>query len=133
MSRLSRLFDRMTGPTKTRQIEAGGGGRRWQGTAMMPAPQASILAARAPAKARAAALTMNNAMGARIQETWLANLVGKGWQAQSQHPDPTIRRALNNDFEELTLALMPVAVRALVRDGEAVIRTSVGLGLTRRR
>ena len=126
MSFLARLFDRMTGPAKTRQIEAGSGGRRWAGTAMMPAPQASILAARAPAKNRAAALTMNNAMGARIQETWLANLVGKGWQAQSQHPDPAIRRALNNDFEELTLALMPVAVRALVRDGEAFIRTSFG-------
>ena len=129
MSFLARLFDRMTGPTKTRQIEAGGGGRRWQGAATLAAPQASILAARAPAKARAAALTMNNAMGARIQETWLANLVGKGWQAQSQHPDPAIRRALNNDFEELTLALLPVAVRALVRDGETFIRTSVGLGL----
>lgn len=126
---LNYLIRKDMADVQKRQIEAGGGGRRWQGTAMMPAPQASILAARAPAKARAAALTMNNAMGARIQETWLANLVGKGWQAQSQHPDPAIRRALNNDFEEFTLALLPVAVRALVRDGEAFIRTSVGLGL----
>ena len=64
--------------------------------------------------------------GRRIQETWLANLVGKGWQAQSQHPDPAIRRALNDDFEELTRALVPVAVCVLVRDGGAFIRTSVG-------
>ena len=123
---VSAIFGTQPPDLHKRQIEAGGGGRRWQGAAMMAAPQASILAARAPAKARAAALAMNNAMGARIVETWLANLVGKGWQAQSQHPDPAIRRALNNDFEELTLPLMPVAVRALVRDGEAFIRTSVG-------
>ena len=123
---LNYLIRKDTPDVQKRSIDAGSGGRRWAGTAMMPAPQASILAARAPAKARAAALTMNNAMGARIQETWLANLVGKGWQAQSQHPEPAIRRALNNDFEDLTLALMPVAVRALVRDGEAVIRTSFG-------
>lgn len=104
---------------------AGGGGRRWSGTAMMNAPQASILAARAPSKARAAAAYMNSPMPARIVETWLVNLVGKGWQAQSQHPDPAIRRALNSEFEDLTLALLTVAVR----DGEAFIRTSVGLGL----
>ena len=120
------IFGTDTPDLHKRQIEAGGGGRRWQGAAMIAAPQASILAARAPAKARAAALAMNNAMGARIVETWLANLVGKGWQAQSLHPDQSVRRALNNDFEELTLPLMPVAVRALVRDGEAIIRTSVG-------
>ena len=95
---------------------------------MMNAPQQSILAARAPAKARAAALSMNNPTAARIVETWLASLVGKGWQALSQHPDPETRRALNSEFEGLMLALLPVAVRALVRDGESFIRTSVGLG-----
>ena len=93
---------------------------------MMNAPQQSILAARAPAKARAAALSMNNPTAARIVETWLAALAGKGWQALSQHPDPAIRRALNNEFEGQMLALLPVAVRALVRDGEAFIRTSFG-------
>lgn len=69
---------------------------------------------------------MNNPTAARIVETWLANLVGKGWQAQSQHPDQGVRRDLNSAFEELTLTLLPVAVRARVRDGEAFIRTSVG-------
>ena len=112
-----------------RQIEAGGGGRRWQGSPMLNAPQQSILAARAPAKARAAALSMNNPTAARIVETWLAALVGKGRQALSQHLDAAIRRALNNEFEGQMLALLPVAVRALVRDGEAFIRTSVGLGI----
>lgn len=126
MTFLARLFDRMTGPTQKRQIEAGGGGRRWQGSPMLNAPQASILAARAPAKARAAALSMNNPTAARIVETWLAALAGKGWQALSQHPDAGIRRALNNEFEGQMLALLPVAVRALVRDGEAFIRTSFG-------
>ena len=97
------------------QIEAGGGGRRWQGSPMLNAPQASILAARAPAKAGAAALSMNNPAAARIVETWLAALAGKGWQALSQHPEPAIRRALNNEFEGQMLALVPVVVRALVR------------------
>ncbi len=106
-----------------RQIEAGGGGRRWSGSATMNAPQQAILAARAPAKARAAALSMNNPTAARIVETWLAALVGKGWQALSQHPDPATRRALNNEFEGQMLALLPVAIRALVRDGEAFVRT----------
>ena len=106
-----------------RQIEAGGGGRRWQGSPMLNAPQQSILAARAPAKARAAALSMNNPTAARIVETWLAALAGKGWQALSQHPDPATRRALNNEFEGQMLALLPVIVRALLRDGEAFVRT----------
>ena len=128
MSFLARLLDRMTGPTQKRQIEAGGGGRRWQGSPMMNTPQGSILAARAPAKARAAALSMNNPTAARIVETWLAALAGKGWQTLSQHPDPAARRMLNNEFEGQMLALLPVAVRALVRDGEAFIRTSVGGG-----
>lgn len=81
MSFLARLFDRMTGPTQKRQIEAGGGGRRWQGSPMMNAPQASILAARAAAKARAAALSMNNPTAARIVETWLAALAGRGFRS----------------------------------------------------
>jgi len=106
-----------------RQIEAAGGGRRWQGSPMMNAPQGSILAARAPAKARAAALSMNNPTAARIVETWLGALAGKGWQVLSQHPDPATRRALDNEFEGQILALLPVAVRALVRDGEAFVRT----------
>ncbi len=133
MSILSRLrnsvnyiFGNETPDLHKRQIEAGGGGRRWQGSPMLNAPQQSILAARAPAKARAAALSMNNPTAARIVETWLAALAGKGWQALSQHPDPATRRTLNNEFEGQMLALLPVAVRALVRDGEAFIRTSFG-------
>jgi len=60
VSWIGTLLTRITGPMQKRQIEAGGGGRRWQGSPMLNAPQASILAARAPAKARAAALSMNN-------------------------------------------------------------------------
>ena len=130
MSVLSRLrnsvnyiFGNETPDLHKRQIEAGGGGRRWQGSPMLNAPQQSILAARAPAKARAAALSMNNPTAARIVETWLAALAGKGWQALSQHPDTATRRALNNEFEGQMLALLPVIVRALVRDGEAFVRT----------
>jgi len=71
---------------------------------------------------------MNNPTAARIVETWLAALAGKGWQALSQHPDPATRRALNNEFEGQMLALLPVAIRALVRDGEAFVRTSAVSG-----
>jgi lambda family phage portal protein len=118
------LIDRLFRPTGKRQIEAGGGGRRWQGAPMLAAPQASILAARGPAKNRAAALSLNNPTAHRAVEAWTAALVGRGWQAIAQHPDPEVRRQLNAEFEGMVLQLLPLAVRALVRDGEAFIRIS---------
>lgn len=118
---LGRLF-RATQPDQKRSgIEAGAGGRRWQGAPMLAAPQQSALAARGPAKARAAAQYMNAPYGNRIVESWVAALVGKGWQTRSGHPDPETRRQLNEAFEALIGPLAPLIARSLVRDGEAFV------------
>ena len=107
-------------------IEAGGGGWRFQGLPTLPMPQQSSLAARGPAKARAAALSQNNGIAARIIETWTGALVGKGWQVQSQHPDRQIARVLNDELESLVGSLLPMIARAVVRDGECFLRMLSG-------
>lgn len=106
-------------------IEAGGGGRRWQGAPMLAAPQQSALAARGPTKARAAGLYLNSPYGQRIVEAWVTALAGKGWQARAGHPDKAEARRLNDDFEALANPLLVPVVRALVRDGEAFLQLSV--------
>lgn len=104
-------------------IEAGSGGRRWDGASTIGNPQASTLAARGPAKNRAAAASINTPFGQRAVEAWTSALVGKGWQARSQHPDKDIARRLSSAFEALANPLLPIIARALVRDGEAIVRT----------
>jgi len=121
LGRLSRLFR----PGLRRNIEAGGGGRRWEGGPWLAAPQAAALAARGPARARAAALSVNAPYGARIVEAWASALVGRGWQARSRHPDQATARRLNAAFEALTVPLLLPLARALVRDGEAFVRLTV--------
>lgn len=106
-------------------IEAGAGGRRWHGAQMLAAPQQAALAARGPAKARAAALAVNTPYGARIVEAWVAALVGKGWQVRAGHADAETRRLLNEGFEAMLSPLLVPLVRALVRDGEAFVHLRV--------
>ncbi|MCA1777289.1 MAG: phage portal protein [Loktanella sp.] len=106
----------------TRSIEAGGGGYRWQGWQGVASPEASTLAARRPARERAAAAALNTPAGSRIVEIWTANLVGKGYQARSQHPDRDTARRLNAEFEALANPALPCMARALCRDGEAFVR-----------
>ncbi|ARO13367.1 lambda family phage portal protein [Ketogulonicigenium robustum] len=103
-------------------IEAGGGGRRWQGAPMLGAPTQSTLAARGPAMARASALYVNTPQGNRIVEAWTAALVGKGFHARSQHPDRNVAYQLNTTFELLANAHLPTIIRAMVRDGEAFVQ-----------
>lgn len=118
MSFLTKFFR----PAHRRQIEAGSGGRRWEGASVLSSPQQSTLAARAPAKARAAALYVNSPIANRIVESHASALVGKGWQSRSQHPDEGVRQRLNSDFEALVQPVLVPMARALVRDGEAFIR-----------
>ncbi|MBV6634752.1 MAG: phage portal protein [Mameliella sp.] len=103
-------------------IESGGGGRRWQGSPVLAAPQNSTLAARGLTAQRAGAASVNTPHGARIVETWTAALIGKGWQARSRHPDPEVARPLNASFEALTGPVLVPLCRSLVRDGEAFVR-----------
>lgn len=92
---------------------------------MLGAPQQSALAARGAVKARASGLYLNTPQGNRIVEAWVAALVGKGFQARSQHPDPITRRRLNDDFEAMVGPILTPFARALVRDGEAFVQIVV--------
>lgn len=106
-------------------IEAGAGGRRWDGASTLSAPHASTLATRGVAQIRAAGQYVNNPHGNRIVESWVSALAGKGWQVRSKHPDQATARGLNDAFEALVAPLLTVACRALVRDGEAFLRVHV--------
>lgn len=125
MNALSRFLSRIITPTGKRQVEAGAGGRRWDGATTLHAPVQSTLAARGLTKARAAGLYLNTPQGNRIIEAWTASLVGKGWQVRPHHPDAVERREMGNDFEAMIHPLMPTLVRALVRDGEAFVHLRV--------
>lgn len=120
MTALARLFRRLL-PADRRQIEAGGGGRRWQGAPMLHNPARATDAARATTRARAAALYMNAAPARRIVEAWTSALVGRGWQARSGHPDRATAGRLNDAFEALANPLLPLVARCLARDGEAFV------------
>lgn len=120
MSWLGRLFKRSA-------VEAGAGGRRWEGASTLTAPASQTLGARGPAKARAGASYLNTPYGSRIVEVWASNLVGgKGWQARPQHPDPDVRRALAEEFEGLFRPIALPLARALARDGESFVQTVIG-------
>lgn len=119
------ILDRVFRPVRKRQIEAGGGGRRWEGAGVLQAPQQQTLAARGAAKARAAAAVMNNPIANRIQEAWAPALVGKGWQARPQHPDAATRKALAEAFEDLVRPILLPLARTVVRDGEAFVHLVV--------
>jgi lambda family phage portal protein len=106
-------------------IEAGGGGRRWEGASTITSPQQSTLAARGAIKARASGVYMNTPYGNRAVESWVAALVGKGYQARSQHPDATIARPLNDVFEAMINKMLPGLCRSLVRDGEAFVHLRI--------
>jgi lambda family phage portal protein len=115
------LLSRILAPLRRRQIEAGGGGRRWQGAPMLHNPARAVDAARATTRARANAAYMNTPQGRRIVEAWTAALVGCGWQARSGHPDRATAARLNEAFEGLVNAVLWLTVRCLARDGEAFV------------
>lgn len=119
------FLGRVLRPAQKRQIEAGGGGRRWEGAGVLHAPQSQTLAARGAAKARAAAAVMNNPLANRVQEVWGSALVGKGWQARSRHPDADLRANLSEGFEALVSPVLLPLARALVRDGEAFVQLTL--------
>lgn len=125
MSFLSRILHAVAPPARRRHIEAGAGGRRWEGASTLTAPHVSSLAARGPVKARSAALYLNSAQGNRAVEAWVSAMAGKGWQARPQNLDPIRRRDLAEAFEALSGPLLIELVRSLVRDGEAFIQITL--------
>jgi capsid protein len=112
---------RILAPMRRRQIEAGGGGRRWQGVPMLANPARATDAARATTRARAAGAYMNTPQGRRIVEAWTSALVGRGWQARLRHPDRDTAARFNDAFEGLANPVLPLVARCLVRDGEAFV------------
>jgi capsid protein len=122
MSYLSRLRNRMAVALAGRGWEAAASGRRWEGSTGLAAPNSSMLAARGPARQRAGDAYVNNAHAHRAVELLVASLVGSGFQAQSQHPDPATRRQENDAFEDLVASILICLARSLIRDGEAVAR-----------
>ncbi len=106
-------------------IEAAGGGRRWDGAQTLTQPANATIAARQTVEKRAGALYLNNAQAARAVEAWVAALIGPGWNARSQHPDPETARALNDAFESMIRPHMLLLARCLVRDGEAFVQMIV--------
>ena len=116
------LIDRILRPSARRSFEAAGGGRRWQTTPAMQAPQTEALAARGTIMQRARAASVNNPTAARGLETWVGALAGRPVQAMPQHPVTGLRRALSDDFEAVVNPLLVQVVRGVVRDGEAFLR-----------
>ncbi|WP_457646431.1 phage portal protein, partial [Profundibacter sp.] len=117
------IIDRIARPFRRRSgIEAAGGGRRWEGAPVLNQPAHSTIAARQTIEKRAGALYVNNAQAARAVEAWVAALIGPGWNARSQHPDPETARPLNDAFESMIRPHMLLLARCLVRDGEAFMQ-----------
>lgn len=98
-------------------IEAGAGGRRWDGASVVTSPQAATLAARGAAQSRAVGQYLNTPYGQRVVETWVSALVGKGWQVRSKNMNSDLARSLNEEFEALIGPHLPLVARSLVRDG----------------
>ena len=126
ISRQVRRASERAGPAR-RSIDAGGGGRRWEGSPWLADPARDMRQARDTARHRAAGMVANDPFAARAVDAWTASLVGGGgWQARSHHPDEAARRRLNSEFEALIGPLLAPVARAIVRDGEAIVHLRVG-------
>src|SRR3954453_30405 len=79
----------------TRRFEAAAGGRRLASAGVMPAPAASVLAARGRLASRVRYLVSNNPLASSAALGWQTGLVGSGIVAQSAHPSAAVRTAIN--------------------------------------
>lgn len=122
MSFLSRIIE---GVFKRSGVEAGGGGRRWDGASLLSSPQQQTLSARGTAEKRAGGLYVNSPLAKCAVEKWTSALVGKGWQTRPQHHDEDTRRTLSQDFEALYSRHLVALARGVVRDGEAFMQIVV--------
>jgi lambda family phage portal protein len=113
-----------------RSLDAAGGGRRWADDRRIGTPQALAGDAGTIAR-RAEHFAVNTALGARIADVLVGNLIGTGIIPRSRHPDPTTRRALQDGFDRWSdradgagiasfYSLQAQAARDLVIYGEAV-------------
>lgn len=125
----ARLADliRPAAPSAVRRFDAAAGGRRWSGTPHFGAIGPETLAAGPSLRSRARHAVANQSLAANAVSLYATGLVGAGVTAASGHPDPEMRRALDDGFAAWGArvgwpALQEAAVRALVTDGEALLR-----------
>lgn len=118
-----------TAPTSTRRFDAAGGGRRWSANPTMGALNAEVLAAAGPIRRRSAYFCRNNPWLASGVEAWVASLVGSGIRPTSKHPDPAMRKVLQDAFNRWAThadvdgaqdfyGLQAVAVRGMIEAGD---------------
>src|SRR4051812_8843314 len=82
-----------TAPVRVRRYEGAAGGRRLANAGVMPAPAASVLAARGRLASRVRYLVANNPLAASAALGWQTGLVGSGIVARSAHPSPAVPAA----------------------------------------
>lgn len=75
-------------------LDGAAGGRRWRGAGELASPIAAQLAGRETIARRARYLANNNGHGRAAVLAWQSALVGSGIKAQSNAPDPTIRKLI---------------------------------------
>lgn len=96
---IRRLFQH----SRTRALDAAGGGRRWDGVPTVSRSLTSDLAGTGRTlQARAAHAVRNNAIAGAAVQALVANIVGPGIKPSSQHPDPATRERINEVFGRLS-------------------------------
>lgn len=94
---LDRIF-RRGGIKGRRSLDAGAGGRRWEGTPALPNLNSAMEAAGASIRQRAAYFARNNAYARRAVNIAVANAVGTGIKPQSRVKTEGARDALHTAF-----------------------------------
>lgn len=97
---IANLFSGPARPGKaaTRSLDAAGGGRRWADD-RGPITAGGLHGQAAVIGARATHFAINTAVGARIVESLVANIVGDGIKPRSEHPEKATRVALQEAFK----------------------------------
>ncbi|CAA2104956.1 hypothetical protein MBUL_02954 [Methylobacterium bullatum] len=128
-----KLLSRIVGaPAQTRRFDAAGGGRRWDARPSFGAVGPETLAAAAPVRERSRYFAHNNSWAASGVAALVAAHVGAGITPSSSHPDPEIRRSLNQFFARWAagadadgrtdfFGIQAAAVRGMVMDGESFL------------
>lgn len=114
-----------------RGFDAAGGSGRWPRSAAMWSQNSQSLAARPIISKRATYLGHNSPTGSAFIEAWVTHICGDGPTVKSAHPDPDVRKQLEDNFADwcehcdvegvdALPGLLAAAVRSLVVSGEAI-------------
>lgn len=130
------MLNWLTGFFEKRSFDAAGGGRRWSNVRTMPSTQAAILGQHDRIRQRAQYQVRNNPWLANGINTLIANAVGTGIAAQSQHRNPEVRQAIDRLFSRWSdecdatgnsdwAGLQGLALRQVLEGGESFGRLRV--------